>query len=165
MDKLWAPWRAKYIKQIGKTKACVFCRILNAHQNSRDFVFIRTPLSYAVLNIYPYNNGHALILPNRHVDDISKLSQAERGDMLDTLEATKSLLEKVLKPDGFNIGINLGRAAGAGFPGHLHIHIVPRWTGDANFMPAVAETRVVSQSLKVLYKKLAHAHTKRHRRT
>ena len=162
MDKLWAPWRAKYITQIGKTKGCVFCDILKAKKDARDFVFIRTTLSFAVLNLYPYNNGHSLILPKRHVNDISKVSRPERDDLMDLLERTKSLLEEVVEPNGFNIGLNLGRAAGAGFPGHLHFHIVPRWTGDANFMPAVAGTKVISQSLKILYQRLSDANKKRH---
>jgi len=163
MEKLWAPWRVEYITKIIKeTKGCVFCDIFKEKKDSKNFILIRTAHSYAVLNIYPYNNGHVLILPNRHVKDISKLKREEREDLFDLLEEVKSRLEKKLKPQGFNIGINIGRVAGAGFPGHVHVHIVPRWRGDSNFMPVIGETKVISQSLKKLYKQLTDAHKKRH---
>ena len=163
MDKLWAPWRVKYVTQILKDqKRCVFCDIVKQKKDKKNYIFIRSRHCYSVLNIYPYNNGHSLIVPYRHVNDISKLTRVEREDLFDLLEETKALLEKTLTPGGFNIGINLGRVAGAGFPGHVHIHIVPRWHGDVNFMPVTASTKVVSQSLKMLYEKLNHAHKKRH---
>ncbi len=163
MDKLWAPWRQKYVTAIHKNqKGCVFCRMLKEKRDKKNFIFIRCQHSFSVLNIYPYNNGHVLILPYRHVNDLSRLTKNEREDLFDILDETKALLEKVLHPAGFNIGINLGRAAGAGFPGHVHIHLVPRWKGDVNFMPVTAQTKIISQSLKALYEKLAHAHQKRH---
>ena len=166
MQRLWAPWRATYIaKLMTKPKSCVFCRILAAHQDKRHLIFIRKPHAYAVLNIYPYSNGHCLIVPNRHVGDISKLSQVEYAQLMDLLRETKDLLQTALEPKGFNVGINLGRIAGAGIPKHVHIHIVPRWKGDHNFMPVTAGTKVISQSLSVIYKKLDDAYKKRHRRT
>ncbi len=161
MDKLWAPWRIKYISKIEKHKGCVFCRILKEKEDSKNFIFIRRESAFAVLNIYPYNNGHTLVLPNRHVGELEELTQLEREEVLDLVIEVKKLTDKVLKPGGFNIGFNLGRLAGAGFPGHLHMHIVPRWKGDSNFMPVVSDTRVMSQSLKELYKKFKNAHTKR----
>ncbi|MDO8675877.1 MAG: HIT domain-containing protein [Candidatus Omnitrophota bacterium] len=163
MNKLWAPWRAKYIARIRKKqKGCLFCRILTERKDKRNCIFIRRPHAFAVLNIYPYSNGHCLVLSNRHVNDIDKLKREELADMMDLLMETKRLLTRVLKPDGFNIGLNLGRSAGAGIPGHVHVHIVPRWKGDHNFMPVTGGARVLSQSLDVIYKLLAHAHTKRH---
>ncbi|VAX37796.1 HIT family protein [hydrothermal vent metagenome] len=163
MDKLWAPWRSDYVTSIAnKKKKCIFCHILDEKKDSKNYIFIRTKLSFSVLNIYPYNNGHVLIVPQRHVNDLSKLKRPERDDLFDLLDETKSLLEEVMKPAGFNIGINLGRAAGAGVPEHLHIHLVPRWKGDVNFMPVTAGTKVISQSLKVLYTQLKHAYTQRH---
>ncbi len=163
MDRLWAPWRESYIKKITTSpKFCIFCRIRTDHQDKKHLIFIREPHAYAVLNIYPYSNGHCLIVPNRHVADISKLPPDEYADLMGLLLKTKDLLEKTLEPQGFNIGINLGRLAGAGIPGHVHIHMVPRWKGDHNFMPLTADTKVISQSLQVLYKKLVYAHTKRH---
>src|SRR3989338_2281521 len=155
MDKLWAPWRQTYVTQlIGKTKKCVFCRIIKERKDKKNFIFVRTPYSFAVLNIYPYNNGHALIIPNRHVKDLAKLNKVERVDLMDLLIYTQKLLDKVLKPTGYNVGINLGRFSGAGIPGHLHIHVVPRWRGDVNFMPVTGETKVISQSLQALFDKL-----------
>ncbi len=163
MDKLWAPWRVKYITKILKTtRGCVFCRIIKSKDDKKNYVLSRTKYCYAVLNIYPYNNGHVLILPNRHVNDLNKLTRQEREDLMDLLETTKSVIDKVLKPQGYNIGINLGRVAGAGFPGHLHIHLVPRWKGDVNFMPTVANTKVISQSLQALHTLLSDAYKKRH---
>jgi len=163
MDKLWAPWRNNYITKVVKeTQGCVFCDIFKEKNDKQNYIFIRFPQSFSVLNIYPYNNGHILIIPNRHVKDLSILKRHEREDLFDLLEETKSLVDEVLKPDGYNIGINLGRAAGAGFPGHLHVHLVPRWRGDVNFMPVTANTKVISQSLKVLYTKLNDAYKTRH---
>lgn len=163
MDKLWAPWRAKYIARIlKKEKGCVFCAISKQKRDARNYVVIRARHAYAVLNIYPYNNGHMLIVSNRHVDDFTKLTRNEREDLFELLGTSKALLQRTLKPQGYNIGINLGRAAGAGFPGHVHIHIVPRWKGDVNFMPVTAGTKVLSQSLEALYKELTRAYQRRH---
>lgn len=158
MDKLWAPWRVKYIREvINKRKGCVFCRIIREKKDKRNFIFVRRQYCFAVLNTYPYNNGHVLILPYRHVNDLSKLSKKESEDLWGLLNYTRELLDGVLTPHGYNIGINLGKKAGAGFPGHLHIHVVPRWEGDVNFMPVIAGIRVISQSLRALYEKLMRA--------
>ena len=166
MKRLWAPWRETYItKLISKQKSCAFCRILAAYKDKRHLIFIRKSYAYAVLNIYPYSNGHCLIVPNRHVGDISRLPQAEYAQLMELLKEAKDLLQTVLEPQGFNVGINIGRIAGAGIPGHVHVHIVPRWSGDHNFMPVTASTKVISQSLSVIYKKLDDAYTQRHRGT
>jgi ATP adenylyltransferase len=166
MQRLWAPWRETYItKIIGKQKSCVFCRILAADEDKKHLIFIRKAHAYAVLNIYPYSNGHCLIVPNRHVSDISKLPQEEYIQLMELLKETKDLLQTALEPQGFNVGINLGRIAGAGIPGHVHVHIVPRWKGDHNFMPVTASVKVISQSLTVIYKKLKDAYTTGHRGT
>ena len=163
MDKLWAPWRVKYVTKIIKEKrGCVFCKVFKEKKDKKNFIIIRTKHNFSVLNIYPYNNGHVLIVTNRHVNDLYKLKKEEREDLFDLLETTKSLLNKTIKPGGYNIGINLGRVAGAGFPGHLHVHLVPRWRGDVNFMPVIGSTKVISQSLGTLYEKLIHAHKRRH---
>jgi ATP adenylyltransferase len=161
MDRLWAPWRVTYINQIGKRKECVFCRILKEKKDEKNFVFARKKHTFAVLNIYPYNNGHSLVLPLRHVADLESLTKAEREELMDLVLEVKTACDKIMEPSGYNIGINLGRTAGAGFPGHLHVHIVPRWKGDSNFMPVVGQTKVISQSLKDVYKKLKHANKTR----
>jgi len=122
MDKLWAPWRVKYVtKLIKRPKGCVFCKIFKEKKDKKNYILIRNSHCYAVLNLYPYNNGHTLIVTNRHVNDLSKLTKIERDDFMDLLEITKKIMKLVLKPNGFNIGINLGRLAGAGFPNHLHM--------------------------------------------
>lgn len=166
MEKLWAPWRVKYITKVikGKGGGCVFCHILNEKKDKMNFIIARTEHSYSVLNIYPYNNGHVLIIPNRHVNDISKLKREERDDLMDLFESTKSLLDDVMGPEGYNVGINLGKAAGAGFPTHVHIHLVPRWTGDVNFMPVTGHTKVISQSLRSLHEKLVKANKKKNKK-
>ncbi len=163
MQRLYAPWRETYITTIiDKQKTCVFCRILADNKDNEHLIFIRGEKVFAVLNLYPYSNGHCLVVPNRHVNDISKLTKNEYQEMMDLLLKVKALLQKAFKPAGFNVGMNLGRVAGAGIPGHVHMHIVPRWRGDHNFMPVTAGTKVISQSLKVIHKKLRDAYTQGH---
>ena len=155
MDKLWAPWRISYIK--GKrTKGCLFCGVDKSAKKKDYFVF-KTEYSFCLLNIFPYNNGHLMVSPRRHVKDLSYLKDEEMLDLIKALLLAKKLLTKVLKPEGFNIGINVGSVAGAGIPGHLHIHIVPRWKGDTNFMPVLGGTKIISQSLNELHKHLRQA--------
>ena len=164
MDRLWAPWRFKYVADLGhKHRGCIFCGMSREKNDRKNFIFMRTKYSFAVLNIYPYNNGHVLVVPYRHLNGLSKLRSEEKADLFCLLETAQQIIEKTLKPQGFNIGINIGRVAGAGFPGHLHIHLVPRWGGDVNFMPIVANTRIVSQSLEALFKRLQH-NTKKNKR-
>ena len=151
MDKLWAPWRIKYIRANNK-KRCIFCQAKK--KEGSDYVFLKTAHSLAMLNIFPYNNGHAMVAPLKHVKDLDALNEAEILDLVSTLQKTKKLLKKVLQPQGYNIGINLSAEAGAGIPEHLHIHIVPRWKGDTNFMPIIFKTKVISQSLAELFKQL-----------
>jgi ATP adenylyltransferase len=161
MDRIWAPWRIKYI-QSKKKKKCIFCNAVESE--TKNYVFIKNKLSFAMLNIYPYNNGHALVAPLRHTNKISKLKDEDFLDMFDTLNTTMECLDKVLKPQGYNIGINLSGLAGSGISGHLHIHIVPRWKGDTNFMPVIYDTKVVSQSLQELYRGLKNVNAKRNKR-
>ena len=166
MERLWAPWRETYISKLTtRQKTCVFCRIMAGKKDQQQLVFLRKPHAFALLNLYPYSNGHCLVVSNRHVGDISKLPDGEYIALMDLLKETKDLLQKVFKPQGFNVGINIGRVAGAGITGHVHVHIVTRWKGDHNFMPVTASTRVISQSLSVIYKKLKNADQIRHRGT
>ncbi|MCX5693544.1 MAG: HIT domain-containing protein [Candidatus Omnitrophica bacterium] len=155
MDKLWAPWRINYVGKMRKTKGCIFC--LAKKSKSQDYVVFKTKSSICLLNIYPYNNGHLLISPLRHVADIDLLSEEEILDIFKCVKRAKRLLGKVLKPQGYNLGFNLGRSAGAGITGHLHLHIVPRWSGDSNFMPIISDTKVISQSLGELVRLLKNA--------
>lgn len=151
MDRLWAPWRVKYIRA-KKQKKCIFCQGIKSEYDS--YVVLKGRYSFSMLNTFPYNNGHIMISPKRHVKEFSQLKDNELLDLFKTLNNSKKLLDKVLKPDGYNIGINISSSAGAGITGHLHIHIVPRWKGDTNFMPTLYNTKVISQSLVQLYKAL-----------
>jgi len=152
MDKIWAPWRSKYI-YLRQIKGCIFCGNKKT-KGSRRYIIEKSDHSFAMLNLYPYNNGHVMIAPYRHVRSLDLLSGPELLDMMKLLNDIKKRIDKRLRPHGYNIGMNIGRIAGAGFAGHVHIHIVPRWTGDSNFMPIVADTKVVSESLDAMYKLL-----------
>ena len=155
MHRLWAPWRINYVSIKKKPRGCIFCHAQK--NNLNNYVIFKTERSICLLNIYPYNNGHILISPLRHIADISQLKEDEILDIFRSLNRVKVLLNKALKPQGYNIGLNLKRAAGAGIAGHLHLHIVPRWFGDTNFMPSISGTKVISQSLDELSKLLKNA--------
>ena len=158
MKRLYAPWRESYITGLDKKKTgCVFCNIQQSKKDKENLIFLRDEHCFAVLNLYPYSNGHCLVLPNRHVGDISKLKSHELTALMTMTVTVKDLMLKVLKPAGFNLGMNLGRIAGAGIPGHVHMHIVPRWKGDHNFMPITGEAKVISQSLQVVHQLLVKA--------
>ncbi|MCM8786980.1 MAG: HIT domain-containing protein [Candidatus Omnitrophica bacterium] len=150
MENIWAPWRINYVTQ-KKFAKCIFCSSYKSQNDKKNFVLLRSNECFVMLNIFPYNNGHLMIAPNRHIAEFKELTKAEIIDIHQTSSKILSILEKALKPDGFNIGINIGRAAGAGIVSHLHIHIVPRWVGDTNFMPIISNTKVISQSLVDLY--------------
>ena len=144
MNNLWAPWRRRYIIS-HKNKGCIFCK-------PKDYVLEKSKHSFSILNIYPYNNGHVMVAPLRHVRSLEYLSEEEMKDLMRLVVKTKKTLDKKLKPQGYNIGLNIGRIGGAGFPGHIHVHIVPRWMGDTNFMPTVFNTKIVSDSLDAMYR-------------
>lgn len=152
MDKktLWAPWRIGYIKSVKKSKGCLFCKCSVSKNDSSNLVIFKSKHSLAMLNLYPYNNGHLMVSPRKHVKSLELLSQKETLDLINTLHRAKKRLQKILRPQGFNIGMNIGKISGAGIDQHLHIHIVPRWQGDTNFMPALCATKVISQSLEEL---------------
>jgi len=152
MERLWAPWRKAYIRPKSKrSKACLFCGLLSKGKDQKHFIVKRSRYSFAILNLFPYNNGHVMIVPKRHVADLSKLHDREKLDWLKLHDEILAALKKTIKPHGFNVGINMGRIAGAGIPDHIHLHIVPRWLGDSNFMPIIGETKVVSESLESVY--------------
>ena len=151
MELIWAPWRIGYIKG-KKEKGCIFCRAKKNPQ--QNYVFLKGLYSMAMLNIYPYNNGHAMVFPLKHTDKLYLLDYKEVLDIFKLVNRSMKLLDRILKPQGYNLGINLSEIAGAGVKGHLHIHIVPRWKADTNFMPTVFSTKIISQSLDELYKTL-----------
>jgi ATP adenylyltransferase len=158
MNHLWAPWRLAYVaaaKDPAPDDPCFICRGLAEQDDRRNLIAWRTPRSVVMLNRFPYNNGHLLIAPRPHRGRLADLEPAEMLETMQTLTHLVGLLDELMHPDGYNIGLNLGRAAGAGLPGHLHWHVVPRWAGDTNFMPIVAQTKVIVQSLDALYDLLA----------
>jgi ATP adenylyltransferase len=154
MDILWAPWRLKYIVDMEKPKKCVLCVGTSKKNDRRRFIVKRSRHSFSILNAYPYNNGHLMVAPYRHVSRIEDLSPEETADLVQLVFDMKRLLDKCVKPHGYNIGLNLGRASGAGIDKHIHIHIVPRWEGDTNFMPVLGKTKVISESLRGFYKRI-----------
>ncbi len=165
MNVLWAPWREKYIEQCGmKKKSCIFCHILKENDDKKHYIFMRSAHSFAVLNIYPFSGGHTLVIPNRHVADLEGLAVEERADLIELVVRVKGVMAKAINPEAFNVGMNLGAAAGAGIPKHMHMHIVPRWKGDVNFMPAIFGTKVIPVSLDKVYKRLMDAHKSGHRK-
>ena len=155
MEKLWAPWRKGYILKKSH-KGCFVCQKSKApsSQDQKNFILKRTPHSFSVLNLYPYNSGHLMVLPRRHVPELERLSDKELLDLIRLVNEMTKLIKKTVKPNGINLGVNMGRLAGAGLPGHVHIHLVPRWAADTNFMTVTAETRVISESLKSVYGRL-----------
>jgi len=153
MKRLWAPWRAKYILN-KKGKECIFCQKSKEAKDEENYILLRGKKCLVVLNIFPYNNGHLMIAPYRHISSIEELGKEEAAEMMEVLSRMIVLLKEVLHPEGFNVGINLGDVAGAGIVDHLHLHIVPRWKGDCTFMPVLSETKVISEALKKTYEKL-----------
>jgi ATP adenylyltransferase len=158
LDRLWSPWRSEYLSSGGadaQTQGCLFCNLRdNPEQDESNFVLHRGANSFVVLNIYPYISGHLMIVPYEHLGDLDAASKATTDDMMDLTKRAQTALREAYKPTGFNVGMNLGHSAGAGIVDHIHIHILPRWAGDTNFMTTVANTRVLPESLKDTYQKL-----------
>lgn len=154
MQHLWAPWRMEYIRE-AKEGTCFLCEVLE--QAEAPLVVWKGRFSFCVLNRYPYNNGHLLLAPKAHKRSITELNDAELLELVRATEKFRLLLKRTMEPDGFNVGMNFGKAAGAGLPEHLHIHLVPRWEGDTSFMSTLAEVRVIPQSLQELYDTLTGA--------
>ena len=146
-ERLWSPWRGRFIRSSRKDTGCLFCRVARSKADRRDLVLLRRPGALLMLNRYPYNPGHLMVAPARHVGRFAALRPLERDDLMDLLAVAERALRREYRPHGFNAGANLGRVAGAGFPGHLHLHLVPRWNGDTNFMPVIGATRVLPESL------------------
>ena len=154
MKQLWAPWRMVYIDQETKETGCIFCNRTDGRYNRQALVLAHTEYTLVMLNKYPYNNGHLLLAPMRHEKHLSQLSGPEYVDLNETLRRSVDIVRSVFNPGGINLGMNLGKCAGAGVEDHLHWHIVPRWEGDTNFMPVLDETRVMPQHLLECYDRL-----------
>ena len=155
MESLHAPWRIEYIlAPKPKLDDSIFTRIAQSADDEGNYVIIRDRTCFAVLNLYPYNGGHLMAVPYKQVADLNDLTEEELADLWKLTRRCINALTQVMKPDGFNVGINLGRVAGAGIVEHLHIHVVPRWTGDTNFMPVIANTGVLPEAMKEVAAKL-----------
>lgn len=154
-DSIWAPWRLAYIVSEKEQPGCFLCRGADTTDPRRHLVVHRTQRTLTVLNLYPYTNGHLLVAPLAHKATLAELDDDEMLQCNQVMQRMIEVLDDVLHPHGYNIGLNLGKVAGAGLPGHLHWHVVPRWEGDTNFMPALAAVRVIPQSLEALYDQMA----------
>lgn len=159
MDHLWAPWRLSYVASAKPPAAgdpCFICRGLAENRDRDNLIVLRTAGSIVLLNRFPYNNGHLLIAPSAHIGQLTDLDAVQIKDTMETMQRMLRLLDEQMHPDGYNIGLNQGAAAGAGLPGHLHWHVVPRWNGDTNFMPIFGNVKVIAQSLDALYDLLSN---------
>jgi ATP adenylyltransferase len=152
-EMIWAPWRAEFILN-PKEKGCIFCNRLKMKDSLKNLIIFRGSKAFVILNKFPYNAGHTMIVPNRHVGQIEKLTAAESAEFFQLTQKTVAALKKCLSPQSLNLGMNIGRSSGAGVPGHLHMHVVPRWQGDTNFMPVIGKTRIASIPLEPIYKAL-----------
>jgi ATP adenylyltransferase len=158
-EQLWAPWRLQYIESADKAESCIFCTFPAAGEehDEEHLIVLRGAHAYIIMNAFPYSNGHLMVVPFRHTASMNDFNDAEMLDVMRLTRLAIALLRAAFHPDGFNLGVNMGRAAGAGIADHLHWHIVPRWNGDTNFMPVMADVRVIPESLEVVYRRLRDA--------
>ncbi len=155
MERLWAPWRMEYIASGGSGEGCFLCeKTQSPEKDDENYVLFRGKSCFVLLNTYPYNNGHLMVAPYRHVGDFAALGDDELLELMKISQLSVSALERAMGAQGFNIGFNLGRVAGAGLVDHIHLHIVPRWGGDTNFMPIIADVKVIPEALEKTYEKL-----------
>jgi ATP adenylyltransferase len=157
MKNLWAPWREDYVKNVDKLKGCFLCNCLKTKSELKNLIVYKGKHSFIVLNRYPYNNGHLMIAPFKHIGNIEDLSEDEAKEIFLLGRKIIPILKEVYNAQGFNVGLNLGRCAGAGVVDHLHLHIVPRWEGDTNYMPVVGATKIIPESIEESYKRIKSA--------
>ena len=159
LDLLWAPWRMKYVKYAAVVRPvgeCIFCKARDEiGKEKENLVLYRGRSALVMLNLFPYNTGHLMVVPFKHVPSLEQLSNEELTELFVMVKRCLKLLRRVYKPDGFNVGVNIGRVAGAGFEDHVHVHIVPRWNGDTNFMPVIAGTKVLPEAIEECYRELS----------
>lgn len=154
MEFIIAPWREEYVKKISKMNKCIFCQALKLKNDEKAFILFRGTHNFIMLNKYPYTPGHLMIAPYKHTSSFHQAKKESTDEMTDLLKLSLKILKINYQPHGFNTGMNLGRSAGAGVADHYHLHIIPRWAGDSNFMPIVSKTKVVLEELKTTYEKL-----------
>jgi len=155
MDHLWTPWRYRYVSTAGEAVGCLFCNKAAESDDRKNYVLLRAELNFVMLNLYPYSPGHLMIAPYAHVATLEESDPRALQEMMLLAQKTEAALRSVYQPQGLNLGINVGRSAGAGVPGHLHLHVLPRWAGDTSFITTVAETRVLPEDLDVTYERLS----------
>ncbi len=156
MENLWRPWRIKYILS-NKEQECIFCDKPKEQKDQENYILYRAQTCFIMLNIYPYNNGHLMIAPYKHTASFESLEDKELTELFQMVNKSTKLLNFVMRPNGFNLGANLGKVAGAGIKDHVHFHVVPRWEGDTNFMPVIAEANVIPESLDIVFKRLSES--------
>jgi ATP adenylyltransferase len=154
MDYLWTPWRYRYFSEAGKTPGCVFCDLPAVNRDEETLIVLRGRKNFIILNRFPYTSGHIMVVPYKHTADFAGLDTETTAEMMLLAQRTQAALQAIYHPGGFNLGMNLGRSAGAGIADHLHLHLLPRWVGDTNFMTTVAETRLEPEELSTTYEKL-----------
>jgi ATP adenylyltransferase len=157
MDYLWTPWRYRYVAEAKNISGCVFCSAPAANRDEEMLIVLRGVKNYVILNRFPYTSGHVMIVPYTHTADFSGLEKDTAAEMIVLAQRVQAALESVYHPDGFNLGMNLGHSAGAGIADHLHLHLLPRWAGDTNFMTTVGETRLEPEELSTTYSRLRKA--------
>ena len=158
MEHLWAPWRMAYVApDTSQPQECIFCVQPDTHRDEELHILYRGKLCFMMLNRYPYNSGHLMIAPYQHVGSIEQLDAETLSDFMSLVQLALRAIEAAMKPDGFNMGINQGKVAGAGFADHVHLHVVPRWNGDTNFMPVLADVKVIPELLDTTYQKIKAA--------
>lgn len=157
MNHIWSPWRMKYILHHDPSAHCIFCQALSKQDDLENLVLQRGALAFVILNRYPYTTGHLMVVPTAHKPSLEDLSPEARAEVIELVSHAVSVLRKVYQPDGVNIGVNIGSAAGAGVADHVHFHVLPRWVGDTNFMSTVGETRVLPENLSDTYQRLRSA--------
>lgn len=155
MDQLWAPWRMSYVSTVDKKdEGCVFCIKPTQQEDRANHILYRGTTAFVIMNLYPYNNGHLMVIPYQHTSDMLDIPAETASEMWSLLALSKKALSAAIRPDAFNIGMNIGRTAGAGIDQHIHMHIVPRWNGDTNFMPVIGKTKIISQGIDDTYEML-----------
>jgi ATP adenylyltransferase len=157
MDYLWTPWRYAYVSTAEKTTGCVFCDAAKATDDATALIVYRGQHCFVILNMYPYTPGHVMIVPYAHLDELRKLPPAAASEMMTLSQRIESLLRELYHPDGINLGMNIGKAAGAGIAGHIHMHVLPRWVADANFISVIGETRILPETLDETWKRMTTA--------
>lgn len=157
MDQLWSPWRYQYVTKAARPGGCVFCNKLSEENDKENLIVYRGRFNFVILNLFPYTNGHVMVVPYEHIDSLAGAPPQTAAEMMELAQRTETVIRHLYRPSGLNIGMNLGECAGAGVAGHIHLHILPRWNGDANFMTVIGESRVHIEDLAITWERMREA--------